>query len=395
MTDLAGFHLMAKPIGPLCNLDCSYCFYLNKEQHFPKGTSFRMSRDILEAYIRDYIAAQKTQNVEFTWQGGEPLLIGIAFFETVIELQAKYAGNKAISNTLQTNGTLIDPDWADFLAQHDFLVGLSLDGDQLVNDRYRPDKQGRSSFENARRGFNLLLDRGVRVNILATVARQTAPMGREIYLSLKSLGATFIQFNPVVERQEGAPNNVTPESVLPGAYGDFLCAVFDEWLKADVGQIHVMNFEWALASWCGLPASVCLFAESCGKALILEHDGSVFSCDHFMDPNHRLGNILNQDLGELITSPFQRAFGDAKRTALPDECLSCDFLFACRGECPKNRFAAHDGMDPNLNYLCSSYKKYFRHITPAMNGMSQLIANGQDASLITRALAGPLVVVKN
>ena len=414
-----GLHLMAKPVGPICNLDCSYCFYLEKEQLFPERERFGMSDEVLEAYVRRYIAAQSTPEVEFTWQGGEPTLLGIDFFRRALALQQRHAGGKIIRNTLQTNGTLIDDEWAAFLAQKKFLVGISLDGPREIHDRYRVDKQGRSSFDEVLRGLRVLQKHEVDCNVLVTVAREVARQPLAVYRFLKDEGVRFIQFNPVVERALGdvggpgeariglhfaapprlgrtaaqaPPVPVSEATVEPEAYGDFLIAIFDEWVRHDVGEIHVMNFEWALASWCQLPPTTCLFSRRCGKALIVEHDGGVYSCDHFMYPEYRLGNVKDDDPAALLASQFQITFGAAKEEALPAYCRACAHRFACHGECPKNRFCLSPDGEPGLNYLCAGYKKYFQHITPAMNGMAQLLAHGQPAAAIMQAFKGPLVI---
>jgi len=415
-TSLTGIHLMAKPVGPLCNLDCGYCFYLEKESLYPDRHRFRMQDDVLEAYVRRYIASVQAPVVEFTWQGGEPTLIGLDFFERAVALQRVHARGKRIANTLQTNGTLIDDRWGEFLAREKFLVGVSLDGPRALNDVARPDKQGRSSYDDVLRGMQVLARHGVDFNVLVTVSSANVEHPLEIYRHLKDVGAQFIQFNPVVEREpepaqaatglhfaappslgkaslsapapasaRGAPARVTAHTVASEAYGDFLNAVFDEWVRSDVGSVHVMNFEWALASWCQLPPSACIFSPRCGKAGIVEHDGSVYSCDHFMYPEYQLGNIATDDPAALIDSPAQRAFGAAKETSLPADCLRCDFRFACNGECPKNRFIETASGEPGLNYLCAGYKKYFNHITPAMNRMAALLGAGRSAAEIMRS----------
>lgn len=409
-----GLHLMAKPVGPICNLDCSYCFYLEKEQLYPPRERFSMPDDVLRLYVQRYIAAQSSPEVEFTWQGGEPTLLGLEFFQRALAYQRQFAGGKVIRNTLQTNGTLLDDNWCAFLAREKFMVGLSLDGPREVHDLYRPDKRGRSSFDDVMRGLGLLKQHGVEFNVLVTVAREVAHYPLEIYRFLKAQGVRHIQFNPVVERQPSAPEvdqglhfatppelrlhtlpepaAVTAQSVEPERYGDFLIAIFNEWVRQDVGAIHVMNFEWALASWCQLAPSVCLFSPRCGKAAIVEHDGSVYSCDHFMYPEYRLGNIQTDDPAALFALPAQQAFGAAKEETLPALCVQCDYRFACHGECPKNRFMTAPNGEPGLNYLCPSYKKYFRHLTPYMNAMAQLVSHGQPAALIMQAFDGPLIV---
>ncbi|HJV00873.1 MAG TPA: anaerobic sulfatase maturase [Burkholderiaceae bacterium] len=410
---------MAKPIGPLCNLDCDYCFYLEKEQLYPPREKFRMADEVLRAYVQRYIAAQSTPEVEFTWQGGEPTLLGLDFFRRALDLQRQYGQGKTIRNSLQTNGTLLDDAWCAFLARHQFTVGLSLDGPQAIHDLHRPDKQGRSSHAQVMRALRLLQQHGVQFNVLVTVTRDSTAHGLEIYRFLKAEGVRHIQFNPVVERMP-APREqviglhfatppklaarttpapapvgevaVTAQTVARDAYGDFLIAIFDEWVRHDVGTVHVMNFEWALASWLQLPATVCLFAPRCGKAMIVEHSGDVYSCDHYMYPDYLLGNIAQDDPGALAASARQQAFGAAKEQALPDYCRRCPYLFACHGECPKNRFMASPDGQPGMNYLCPSYEKYFRHITRAMNALGQIVANGMPASAIMQAYKGPLIL---
>lgn len=413
---LTGIHLMAKPIGPLCNLDCGYCFYLEKENLFPPRAKFRMADDVLEAYVRRYIGAVQAPEVEFTWQGGEPTLLGIEFYERAVAFQQRYAAGKIIRNTLQTNGTLLDDAWGVFLQREKFLVGVSLDGPRELNDVSRPDKRGRSSYDDTLRGMNVLARHGADFNVLVTVSSANVDHPLEIYRHLKEQGAQFIQFNPVVERQPAptetviglhfatppalsrpvaaptpqatvAPSGlVTSHSVAAEAYGKFLTAVFDEWVRNDVGTVHVMNFEWALQSWCQVPTTACIFSPKCGKAGIVEHDGSVYSCDHFMYPEYKLGNVLHDDPIVLMDSPAQRAFGEAKETTLPGQCQRCEFRFACHGECPKNRFITTADGEAGLNYLCAGYMSYFRHITPAMNIMAKLLGQGRPAEAVMQLL---------
>ncbi|WP_271407953.1 anaerobic sulfatase maturase [Pseudomonas sp. Q1-7] len=417
MSDLPpqGMHLMAKPVGPICNLDCDYCFYLEKERLHPPSNRFRMPDEVLRAYVQRYIAAQNSPEVEFTWQGGEPTLLGLAFFQRACAYQREFANGKVIRNTLQTNGTLLDDAWCAFLAQEGFTVGLSLDGPRALHDLHRPDKRGRSSFDQVMRGLALLQKHAIPYNVLVTVTRETARQPLAVYRFLKEAGVRHIQFNPVVERLptpsdasrgqafatppelrlrnlQAPTAPVTAQSVEAEAYGEFLVAIFDDWVRHDVGSVHVMNFEWALAAWCQLPASVCLFAPRCGKAAIVEHDGSLYACDHYMYPEYRLGDIRQQDPAELLASPAQQAFGAAKEETLPDYCRRCDYRFACHGECPKNRFIETPDGQPGLNYLCAGYKRYFRHITPYLNAMAKLIAHGQPAELIMQAFNGPLLI---
>jgi uncharacterized protein len=377
---------MAKPSGPRCNLQCEYCFYLEKEQLFPDGTNFRMTDEVLEAYARQYIDANDAPEVVFSWQGGEPTLMGLEFFAKVVALQKKYAGGKKIANTLQTNGLLLDDDWFRFLAREKFLVGLSLDGPEEIHDRYRRTRDGRPTFERAIRALNGMKRHRVDFNILACIHRESAQKPREIYQFFKRYGVRFVQFIPVVERRPdpAAPGGMatTPWSVDPETYGDFLIGVFDEWIRRDVGRIFVMNFEWTLAAWTGASPTACTFAARCGRALIVEHNGDVYSCDHFMVPEYRLGNVLAGDLRAMVNSEKQTAFGAGKETSLPGACRDCEFLFACRGGCLKHRFATSLAGEPDGNHLCAGTKKFLRHASGALNVMAGLIQEQQPVSQI-------------
>lgn len=407
-----GVHLMAKPAGPICNLDCTYCFYLEKEHLFPERHRFLMSDEVLRAYVAQNIRNEPSPEVVFTWQGGEPMLRGLEFYQQAVAYQRELANGKTIRNALQTNGVLLDDQWCAFLAASGFTVGISLDGPREIHDAARVDKRGKPTFDAVMDGIRLLQRYRIEFNVLVTVTSDVSKHPLEIYRFLKQHGVTHIQFNPVVERVASAEEHVigltfaqpgkvewsaprsqvTTHSVAPEAYGEFLIAIFDEWVRTDVGKIFVMNFEWALASFMRLPATVCLFAENCGKALILEHNGDVYSCDHFMYPDHRLGNVLKSDLSALANSPQQQAFGKVKSADLPDYCRRCEVRFACQGECPKNRFVTAPDGQPGLNYLCPSYKKYFTHIARYMNAMAKLISHGQPATLIMEAIKGPLAI---
>jgi uncharacterized protein len=341
-----------------------------------------MSDDLLETYIKEYIASQDTDEVVFAWQGGEPTLMGIDFFEKAVALQKKYAAGKSIKNTIQTNGTLLNDDWCEFLATHHFLVGLSLDGPEPIHDQYRIDRGGKPTFEFVMRGLSLLKKHQVDFNVLACVTRESAYKPLEIYHFFKEQGIEYIQFIPIVERDWGVPQPaVTAWTVESKMYGEFLIQIFNEWVRKDVGEVFVMNFEWALAAWAGIPSPICIFAEECGSALVMEHNGSLFSCDHYVKPEFQLGNI-NDGLIHLVNQPLQQAFGKNKRVTLPSVCQNCEVRFACHGECPKNRFLVSEQNEPGLNYLCESYKKYFKHIHPYMNGMNQLLQAGLPASFI-------------
>ncbi|MCA1596927.1 MAG: anaerobic sulfatase maturase, partial [Chloroflexi bacterium] len=344
------FHVMTKPIGPICNLDCEYCFYLEKEKLYPAATGFRMTDELLQSYIRQYIDAQQVPEVNFAWQGGEPTLMGLDFFRRVVELQRQHCPpGKTISNALQTNGTLLDGEWCGFLAENGFLVGLSVDGPREIHDRYRVDKGGKPTFDRVIRGMDLLKKHGVEFNTLTVVSRANMRRPLDVYRFLKSQGSSYIQFIPLVERtglrhalagpadreDENASPTVTPWSVEPLAYGQFLCEVFDEWVRHDVGRVYVQLFDVQLGIWLGMPSALCVFAETCGRALAMEHNGDLYSCDHYVYPEHCLGNITEQPMARLTDSPQQRRFGEDKADTLPRYCRNCEVRFACNGECPK------------------------------------------------------------
>ncbi|MBN1319523.1 MAG: anaerobic sulfatase maturase [Thermoleophilia bacterium] len=394
------FNILAKPVGPSCNLGCRYCFYSEKEAVLPAAGRFLMAGDVLEAFVKKYIAAQDGPEVQFVWQGGEPLLAGLDFYSKAVRLQHKYAAGKKIVNAMQTNGTLLDDDWCRFLKEHDFLVGLSIDGPEDVHDRYRVGPDGAGTFGRAMEGMGRLREHGVPFNVLASVTGASSKKPSEVYNFFKNHGVTHIQFAPVVERLPDASERtmglrhatpvtdwsakeakeVTDYTVRPLDYGDFLIGVFNEWIDGDVGSVFVMNFEWALASWLKLPASYCIFGRTCGDALAIERNGDIYSCDHFVYPQYRLGNIVRDSPRELLELPAQKRFGQNKADKLPRYCRECDVLFACNGECPKNRFALTPDGEPGLNYLCAGYKKYFHHIHSDMTVMALLVENGRPAA---------------
>jgi len=399
------FHLMAKPAGPVCNISCEYCFYKEKKTFFPDDAVLCMSQEILEVYTREYIRAQPGPFVLFDWQGGEPTLMGLDFFQTALDFQKKYADGKQITNTLQTNGTLIDEAWCSFLSKNGFLVGLSMDGPEFVHDSYRVYSDGKPTFAKVFDSYKMMMKHGVEVNVLATVNRKSSYNPLEVYRFFRESGVKFIQFIPIVEREAGCEyeNNrlpfaappyfskkisssaVTRCSVDPEQYGEFLIRIFDEWIREDVGRIFVMNFEWALGSWARVVAGVCYLAPCCGQNMIIEHNGDVFSCDHFMYPDYRLGNILDDSLKSMVESRKQMEFGTSKKMNLSRHCLSCDFLFACNGGCPKHRFSATPDGDPGLNYLCKGLKKFYRHVDPSMKRMLKLIRSGVPAHKIMKS----------
>ena len=376
------FHLMTKPVGAICNLDCVYCYYLEKEALYAGGASrFRMDDAVLERYVRDYIAAQAGPEVTFSWQGGEPTLLGLGFYERALEFQRQYAGGKTVHNTLQTNGTLLNDEWAAFLKRSGFLVGLSVDGPPQVHDAFRTDKGGAPTHERVMRGLAALQRGGVEYNILTTVNAQNVrdPLG--LYRYLKTLGSPFLQFIPVVERADPALPEVTPHSVPAEAFGEFLCCIYDEWVRHDVGQVFVQYFDSALASFMGLGGSMCVFAPTCGNALALEHNGDVYACDHFVSPEYLLGNLTELPLADLVNSPAQVAFGQAKLRDLPAACRSCDVRFACHGDCPKHRFGGE------VSHLCAAYQRFFRHVAPTMRFMASELRSRRSPAGVMRALA--------
>jgi uncharacterized protein len=362
-----GFYVMAKPRGPICNLDCKYCYYLAKEMLYP-GSRFKMASDLLDRYIEQYIDAQRVPEVTFAWQGGEPTLAGLDFYREVVQLQEKHRRpGVRILNTLQTNGTTLTDEWCEFFARHDFLIGISIDGPQALHDSYRVDKGGKPTFEAVMAGVELLKKHRVEYNVLTTLNSANVMHPLEVYRFLRDeVGARFMQFIPIVE-QEG--EGVSEHSVSAEDYGDFLCAVFDEWVKRDVGTVFVQMFDVALASWAGEKPGLCIFEETCGTALAMEHNGDVYSCDHFVQSAYKLGNIQDKPLGEIARSRPQHAFALAKRDTLPEYCRGCEVRFACNGGCPKDRFILTPDGERGLNYLCAGYKRFFTHIGHAMDIM--------------------------
>jgi uncharacterized protein len=393
------FHLLAKPTGAVCNLDCSYCFFLSKEMLYP-GSRFRMADDLLEEYVRQLIEAHsQVPEVTIAWQGGEPTLMGLDFFRRSVELANQYLlpGQRAVY-TIQTNATLLGEDWAQFFKENDFLVGVSIDGPRELHDAYRVDKGGKGSFDKVVQGLDALRQAGVDWNALTTIHAENADHGRAVYRFLRDeLDARFVQFIPIIERVAEADANgavpwtswrdrplyvqegdvVTGRSVTAEQYGRFLIDVFEEWVRRDVGEVYVQMFDVALANWVGEPPSLCVHSETCGLALALEHTGDVYSCDHFVEPEHKLGNIRMTNLLDLVDSPQQRQFGLDKRETLPQYCLDCDVRFACHGGCPKDRFIATPDGEPGLNYPCAGFKAFFHHVDGPMRTMGSLLASGR------------------
>ncbi|MEW6751585.1 MAG: anaerobic sulfatase maturase [Candidatus Latescibacterota bacterium] len=394
----AACHCMAKPTGSVCNLDCRYCFYLEKGKLYPeRGSAWRMDEGTLERYVRQYIEAQDVPEVSFAWQGGEPTLMGIDFFRRAVALQQRYAGGKTISNAFQTNGILIDDEWAAFLAERRFLVGLSLDGPPELHDRYRVDRGGQPTFARVLAGLQCLRRHGVAFNTLTVVQHHNAEYPVEVYRFLRAEASPFMQFIPVVERSTSQPQadglslvepgfagqaQVTRWSVTPAQYGRFLCRLFDEWVRQDVGRAFVQPFDVALGAWMGRDSSLCTFAETCGRALVIEHNGDVYACDHFVYPGYRLGSIHEGTLREMVDSPQQRRFGQDKRDALPRLCRRCPYRFACHGGCPKHRFARTPEGERGLNYLCKAYRAFFAHVDPHMRFMAAQVGADRPAALV-------------
>ncbi|RIK46606.1 MAG: anaerobic sulfatase maturase [Chloroflexi bacterium] len=386
------FHVMMKPRGAICNLDCTYCYFLSKETLYP-GSRFRMSDDLLEEYTRQYIEAQAVPEVTFAWQGGEPTLMGLEFFKRAVALQQRYRKpGMRIHNAFQTNGTLLDDDWCRFFRSHDFLIGISIDGPQPLHDRYRVDKGGKPTFQRVMAGLELLKKHRVEFNILTTVHAGNVGHGLEVYRFLRDeAGTRFMQFIPIVERanetgfQEGS--EVTDRSLTGAQYGDFLCAIFDEWVRRDVGRIFVQIFDVALAAWSGLPPGLCVFQETCGDALAMEHNGDLYACDHFVEPRYRLGNIQEIPLLEMVGSARQRQFGLDKRDTLPRYCRECEVRFICNGGCPKDRILTTPDGEPGLNYLCDGFKRFFTHIDRPMRIMAAELAARRPPANVMRILA--------
>ncbi len=401
------YHVMCKPIGPRCNLDCKYCFYTEKTALFEHGEDYRMSKEVLEAYIRKYIESQKVPEVNFAWQGGEPTLMGLDFFRRVVALQKRFSRGKQISNSLQTNGILLDDKWCEFLARENFLVGLSIDGNRHIHDLYRVDRRSAGSFDKVMDTIKRLQDWGVEYNTLSSVTRESArdPLG--VYEFLKSTGTKYMQFIPIVEREmderahsiglklaeppdlsaggENVP--VTPWSVRAEDYGSFLSKIFEEWVHRDVGRIFVQIFDVALGAWMGANPSLCIFSKKCGSAVAMEHNGDVYSCDHFVYPDHLLGNIETDSVEDIMSNPRVRRLGNQKWDALPKFCRECNVLFACHGGCPKNRFIRTPNGEPSLNYLCPGYKIFFNFIDPYMQMMANLLKRGRPAAEVMQMLS--------
>ena len=386
------YHVLTKPIGPICNLDCTYCYYLEKEKLYGPKERYRMADDLLEEYIKQYIESQSQPQIEMAWQGGEPTLMGLNFFKRIVEIQQKYAGGKTIVNALQTNGTLLDDEWGEFLAANQFLVGISIDGPAHLHDRYRVDKQQRPTFDAVMRGLDILKKHKVEFNTLTVVSKNNQDHALEVYEFLKSIGSHYFQFIPLVERAPdtaaralGLDRALPPEREMTGSdrvtqwsvgaveFGTFLTTIFERWVREDVGNIFVQIFDIALSQMVQGRAGLCIFEETCGASLAIEHNGDLYSCDHYVYPKYKLGNIKETPLDDLVNSPQQFRFGNDKRDTLPKYCRECEVRFACNGDCPKHRFTVTPDGEEGLSYLCPSYKKFFTHTLPYMRAMAELL----------------------
>ncbi|AMO58348.1 hypothetical protein GZ77_21740 [Endozoicomonas montiporae] len=397
------FHLMAKPTSYQCNLDCDYCFYLEKEVFFNKRAENKgkekithMSDEVLRNYIKQYIASQDTPMVDFTWQGGEPTTAGLDFFKRAIEYQKKFAGDKQITNSLQTNGVLLNDEWCAFLKEHNFLVGLSIDGPEELHDHYRVSQGGKPTFKRVVKAIECMKKHGVEFNTLTVVNNVNVKHPLKVYNFLKEIGSTFTQFIPVIEQMEVGVENpmlifpksqsekkLMPFSVDPEEFGDFMIAVFNEWIRKDVGKIYVQMFDNALATWIGQPANLCIFREECGSALVVERNGDIYSCDHYVYPEYKLGNISDKNVHKVATQKAQQKFGKDKSN-VGEICEKCEYRFACNGGCPKHRI--HPNSDgSSQNHLCPGYKKIFRHMDPYMKYMANELQNRRPPAYVMYA----------
>ena len=374
-------YVMLKPIGAVCNLRCNYCYYLEKKGLYPDEKRYTMSEELLEKFIEQYLESQTQSQVLFTWHGGETLMRNISFYKKALELQRKYGGGRHIDNCLQTNGTLLNDEWCRFFKDNNFLIGISIDGPQHCHDVYRRMADGRPSFTQVMRGIQLLKKHRVEFNVMGVVNDYNVDYPLDFYHFFKEIDARYIQFAPIVERlPDGsfAPWNVPAEK-----WGDFLISIFDEWVRNDVGEFFVQYFDSTLANWVGEKPSTCTLSKTCGHAGVMEFNGDVYACDHFVFPEHRLGNIHTQTLTGMMYSPGQMQFGADKYDTLPEYCRKCEFLFACYGECPKNRIINTPDGESGLNYLCKGYYKFFKHVAPSMDFMKKELQNNRAPSNIT------------
>lgn len=373
-------YVMAKPVGARCNLACDYCYYLEKQKLYPDTANHLMPEPLTEVFIREYIQSQFVQEVNFTWHGGEPMLRPLSYYKKVVAWQRQYAGGRSIMNCIQTNGTLLTPEWCRFLHDEGWLVGISIDGPKDMHDAYRMKRNGAPTWHKVMQGIDMLERYGVEWNAMAVVNDITAVRPLDFYTFFRDeLGCRYLQFTPVVERirrhddgrhlahlMDGDEYGLAPFSVTPGAWGEFLCTMFDEWYAHDVGEMFVQTFEATLANWAGVTPGVCSLSDWCGHAAVMEHNGDIYCCDHFVFPEYYLGNLRNRGIIDMMDSERQRAFADMKTKGLPGQCRHCQWQFACHGECPKNRFVKTRDGELGLNYLCEGYHRYFSHVAPFM-----------------------------
>ncbi len=373
------FQVFAKPVGPRCNMACSYCYYLDTENLFGLGGAFRMPEILLEEYIVQHIEASTEKVISFSWHGGEPMMAGLDFFMKIVENQDRhYPKGRKIVNGIQTNGTLLNEVWCRFLADEEFVVGISLDGPREMHETYRKNADGSSTFEKTIKGFQMLRQHGILPEILCVVSAHNVEHPLQVYRYFKALGAQYITFLPLVMREAGNPAGVSTDSVPSEAFGDFLCAIFDEWKKEDIGKVKVQIFEEATRTAFGQDHTLCIFKTTCGGVPVVEHNGDFFSCDHFVNDTHRIGNILETPLAKLLDSTEQKAFGRAKLGTLPRYCLECGVRNMCGGECPKNRFIQTPSGEEGLNYLCAGYKKFFTHCRPFVQEVAAVWQQGEN-----------------
>lgn len=381
------FQVMVKPGGAICNLDCHYCYYLKKEYLYPRGESFRMADDVLEAYIAQHIEASPSQVVDFSWHGGEPTILGLDYFRKVVALQRRHAsGGRRVRNGIQTNGVILDEEWCRFLAAEGFSVGLSLDGPRELHDKYRVTKGQKPTFRDVMRGFRLLKEHKVPCDVLCVVHAGNVAHPASVYRFFKSIGAEHLQFIPLVEPAPQGDAPVSPYSVPAEGFGSFLCTVFDEWIRHDVGRVTVQIFDEAARPSLGMEHALCIFRETCGDVPVVEHNGDFYSCDHFVDPPYHLGNIKDTPLAEMIESGPQREFGKKKWTSLPRYCRQCEVRDMCNGGCPKDRFIKTPDGEDGLNYLCAGYKKFFTHSRAYLQTMASLWQAGEPIEKVMQTV---------
>ncbi|KAA6349200.1 Anaerobic sulfatase-maturating enzyme [termite gut metagenome] len=393
-------YVMLKPAGSVCNLACDYCYYLEKAKLYDKDSNHILSEELLEKFTEEYINSQTMPQILFTWHGGEPLMRPLSFYKKAIECQKRYARGRTVDNCLQTNGTLLTDEWCKFFHDNNWLVGISIDGPQEFHDSYRKNKQGRPSFHKVMQGINLLKKYNVEWNAMAVINEYNADHPLDFYNFFKEMDCRYIQFAPIVERitrhEDGRhlaslqddESKLTDFSITPNQWGDFLCTLFDEWIKQDVGKYYIQLFDATLANWAGEQPGICILSKNCGHAGVMEFNGDVYACDHFVFPEYKLGNIRSQTLVEMMYGDKQTSFGGMKQASLPTQCKNCNYLFACNGECPKNRFSRTKDGESGLNYLCEGYYRFFKHVAPYMDFMKNELKNGRAPANVMNKFVG-------